>query len=148
MPGVSDVNLVVRVYPPDWQPGNQMIDGDGPGDDAEKAPGAGGDTALMASLPTPEADAVQIRNFPNPFNPSTTFSYRIPDGEAGMVTLEVYTLRGQRVVSLVDAVQSPGEYQVQWNGTDARGAKVSSGLYLYRLRVGDRSIVRKMSIVK
>jgi hypothetical protein len=143
-PGVSPVNLVVRVYPPDWQPGNQMIDGDGNGEDGEQAV----ETATMGGVPTPEPDRVQIRNYPNPFNPSTTFSYRIPAGEARSVNLEVYTLRGQRVASLVDAVQSPGDYQVQWDGTDARGVKVSSGVYLYRLRVDGASVVRKMTIAK
>jgi hypothetical protein len=139
-PGATPVTVFVRVYPPDWQPGNSKPD-DGGGDKYTV-----GQTTLQSneSLSTD----LRIQNFPNPFNPSTTFAYRVPEGETGRVSLEIYSLRGRRIATLVDGVQAPGEYQVQWNGVDSRGEKVSSGMYLYRFQVDREMIIRKMTIIK
>ena len=71
---------------------------------------------------------------PNPFNPSTTIAYEVP--EQTHLTLTVYNLLGQEVVRLMDQVQAAGRYEAVWNGTNTRGAGVASGVYLYRIVSG------------
>ncbi len=73
---------------------------------------------------TPSAYALR-QNFPNPFNPSTTFSYSLP--VRSHVRLHVYSILGQQVAELVDADQPAGTFQVTWN------ADVTSGMYFYRI---------------
>ncbi|MCB1048942.1 MAG: T9SS type A sorting domain-containing protein, partial [Calditrichaeota bacterium] len=70
-------------------------------------------------------------NYPNPFNPSTTIRYALP--EAARVTITLYNAAGQRVRTLVEGRQSAGFRQVVWDGRDERGESVSSGVYLYRM---------------
>ena len=81
-----------------------------------------------AALPTAFA---LTGNRPNPFNPSTTISYEVP--QQSHITLTVYNLLGQEVVRLVDTVQAPGHYRAFWYGRNARGQAVASGVYLYRM---------------
>ena len=93
------------------------------------------------------------QNYPNPFNPSTTIQYTINQVSFGRSSrlrtlLTVYNLQGRRVRTLVDAEQGAGEYTIQWDGTDASGDKVASGIYLYRLERGDRSESKKMVLLK
>jgi hypothetical protein len=70
-------------------------------------------------------------NYPNPFNPSTTILYGLP--QLSKVTLKVYSVLGQEMMTLVNEVQSPSYYRVVWNGTDKGGAQVSSGVYFFRI---------------
>ncbi|MFC1547230.1 FlgD immunoglobulin-like domain containing protein [Candidatus Neomarinimicrobiota bacterium] len=69
--------------------------------------------------------------YPNPFNPSTTIRYDLP--HASEVALIVYDLLGQEVARLVEGGLEPGYHQVQWDGKDARGSNVPSGIYIARL---------------
>jgi hypothetical protein len=85
-------------------------------------------------------------NYPNPFNPATTIGYRL--GEAAAVRLAVYDLLGQQIKVLVDGVQVPGSYEVQWEGTDENGKAVGSGIYFYRLEAGPRVATSKMLLVR
>ncbi|MCK9407921.1 MAG: right-handed parallel beta-helix repeat-containing protein [Bacteroidetes bacterium] len=71
------------------------------------------------------------QNYPNPFNPTTTVNYQLP--EAGNVNITIYNVLGQRVRTMMNGVQSPGYYSLQWNGTDDSGKPLSSGMYLYRM---------------
>ena len=82
------------------------------------------------------------QNYPNPFNPSTTIKYGIP--MAAEVELSVYSILGQKVVTLVNATQEAGYYRVEWNGANA----TASGVYFCLLRAGDFKSVRKMMLVK
>ncbi len=66
------------------------------------------------------------QNFPNPFNPSTTISYNIP--ELSNVKLEIFNLLGQYIATLVNTQQASGTYSYQWNPEG-----LSSGIYIYRL---------------
>ncbi|MFH1069292.1 MAG: FlgD immunoglobulin-like domain containing protein [Candidatus Glassbacteria bacterium] len=89
------------------------------------------------------------QNSPNPFNPSTTISYAIPEQTGQLqVVLNVFNLRGQIVRTLVDQPQAAGAYNVNWDGTDSQGRRISSGVYFYRLQAGDFVSTRKMVVLK
>jgi hypothetical protein len=81
------------------------------------------------------------QNFPNPFNPNTTIQYEIP--EIDNVRLEVYNLLGQKVCTLVDRRQYGGIYNVNFQADD-----LASGIYLYRLQVGEQVALRKMILLR
>ena len=89
-------------------------------------------------------------NYPNPFNPSTTIRFSIPaQGGSMPVTLSVYNTTGQRITTLVAAEMLPGTYTATWNGMDANGLAVASGVYFYRLNVGQVfEQTRQMSLLK
>jgi len=88
------------------------------------------------------------QNSPNPFNPSTTISYGVPEGQAVQVSLKIYGLRGRLVRTLVDAERKPGNYSVFWDGRDGSGQQISSGIYFYRMIAGEFTQVRKMVLLK
>ncbi len=85
-------------------------------------------------------------NYPNPFNPTTTIRYDLPQNSK--VILTIYNILGQKVRTLVQKQQPAGQYQVQWDGRDDSGEKVSSGVYLYKMVAGDFVQVKKMLLVK
>jgi hypothetical protein len=85
-------------------------------------------------------------NFPNPFNPSTTIFYTIP--QAGHVQIEVYNVRGQMVRKLEDQDQTSGEHSVVWNGLDDIGKAQPSGVYFYRVSFNGQTEIRKMLLLK
>ena len=97
------------------------------------------------SLPT--AYALE-KNFPNPFNPSTTIQYSIPADAAGHVELVIYNMTGQKVRTLVSGAQEAGYYNIVWNGADDAGEVVASGIYLYKLVSGNFSKIEKMTFIK
>ena len=86
------------------------------------------------------------QNYPNPFNSTTTLRYQLTGWDR--VQLEIFALNGQKVRTLVDVPQQPGIYQVSWDGTDAQGQTVSTGVYLVRLQMGHFAQVKKMMAVK
>ena len=87
------------------------------------------------------------RNFPNPFNPSTTIEYAIP--QPGKVVLDVFNVAGQRVRRLVRETQHPaGIYTVEWDGLDHSGRQAGSGVYFYRLQAVDFVKTRKMLLIQ
>jgi len=88
----------------------------------------------------------QIR--PNPFNGSTTISCALPGDLSQRVTLKVYNVLGQRVITLMDRYLSPGRHTVHWDGRDDHGYPVASGLYLCRLRAGQRTKTVKMMLLR
>jgi hypothetical protein len=103
---------------------------------------------VNAAVALPKAFALS-QNSPNPFNPSTTISYEIPESSGSVkVVMAVYNIRGQKVITLVDELKETGQYSVNWNGQDESGRRVSSGVYFYRMNAGDFKAVRKMVIVK
>ncbi len=110
----------------------------------------GSETARISSAAVVLPKAYSLgQNSPNPFNPSTTISYELPESAGAVrVVLDVYNIRGQKVVTLVDELKDAGRYTVNWDGSDAGGRRVSSGVYFYRMRAGEFSTVRKMVILK
>jgi 5'-nucleotidase/UDP-sugar diphosphatase len=86
------------------------------------------------------------QNYPNPFNPETQISYSLP--QDGQVRLAIYNVLGQQVKVLVDEYQSAGIKTVIWDGRNQSGETVSSGMYFYRLQVGEVVQTKKMSLMK
>ena len=92
-------------------------------------------------------DYALFQNYPNPFNPTTTITYQLK--EKGNVILEIFDILGRRINSIVNnVVQSPGQHNVVWNGLNSAGEKVSSGIYIYRLRAKDFISTKKMILLK
>jgi hypothetical protein len=82
-----------------------------------------------------------IRNYPNPFNPSTTIRYELSEIEAeNPISLAVYNILGQKVIELVRSAQSPGLYSIDWNGCGKNGMDVPSGVYFCVLMTGNSAI--------
>ena len=72
------------------------------------------------------------QNYPNPFNGKTKIEYKVP--ELSNVKVEIYNIIGQKVKTLIDSEQSPGYYEVYWDGTNNQGQSVSSGQYIARIQ--------------
>jgi hypothetical protein len=86
------------------------------------------------------------QNYPNPFNPSTTIYLDLP--KAGQVQLEVFNILGAKVTTLLDDYLLPGSHSVSWDGRDASGKGVSSGVYFVRMVIGDFRSTIKLSLIK
>ena len=100
------------------------------------------EATTTSSDPEEIAGAFELhQNYPNPFNPATKISFNIPD--PSHVSLEVYNIQGQKVTTLIDGHRDAGSHNVTFDASS-----FSSGLYLYRLRAGDFSEVRKMMLMK
>jgi hypothetical protein len=84
--------------------------------------------------------------YPNPFNASTIIEFGLP--EAGEVSLEVYNILGQKIMTLANGKYEAGQHTIQWNGTDETGRTVASALYLYRLVTDFGEDTKKMSLMK
>ncbi len=98
-----------------------------------------------AGLILPKVFAVEA-NHPNPFNPSTTIAFSLPESQN--VLLKVYGVDGRVVATLVHESRSAGRHEVIWQGRNDAGQAVASGTYFYRIEAGPYSQVRKMSLMK
>lgn len=92
------------------------------------------------------SDEVQLsfnlaQNYPNPFNPTTTITYQIP--ETGFVTLKIYNPLGEEISVIVNNIQSAGTHVINFDGSG-----ISSGVYIYQLKTGNFSSIRKMILMK
>jgi len=85
-------------------------------------------------------------NFPNPFNPETSFSFSLK--EQAPTKLYIYNIKGQLVRKLIDGVYPSGKHQVVWNGKDNAGRNVASGVYLYRLESKNFSQTKRAILMK
>ncbi len=85
-------------------------------------------------------------NYPNPFNPSTTIRFTLP--QAGRVTLRIYTVDGSLVRTLLDEEWTAGSHEVSWQGRDTDGQQVASGAYFCQLVAGTDSRTHKMVLMK
>ncbi len=90
---------------------------------------------------TTPIDFALVGNYPNPFNPSTTISYSIP--EDGKVTVKVFDVLGRELATLVNDVISAGAHSVLWNGNN-----FASGIYFYSVTFKNQTLYKKMLLVK
>lgn len=92
------------------------------------------------------------QNYPNPFNPTTNIDFDISHNGStsgiSNVRLDIFNILGQNVKTLLDEPLGPGTYTVEWDGTNSGGSKVATGIYLYRLQVGDKHQSKKMLLLK
>jgi chitodextrinase len=101
------------------------------------------DRAELVALPSITA---LKQNYPNPFNPETTIPYTVAN--EGPVSLRIYNTLGQQVTTLVNDGHSLGYYQVVWDGRDAFGHHVASGIYMVRMAAPDYTRVSKILLLK
>ena len=111
---------------------------------------ANAQTTNVEQLQVPERTSL-LPNYPNPFNPETWIPYQL--AETGDVTLTIYDINGRVVRDLDLGYQRAGVYQsraraARWDGRNAHGEPVASGIYFYTLKAGDFSATRKMLIQK
>jgi len=85
-------------------------------------------------------------NYPNPFNPSTTIDYSLPNRTH--VSIKIYNVMGQLVRELINADQSAGDHLVTWDGKDKAGSTVPTGIYFYRVQTDSFAESRKMLLLK
>jgi hypothetical protein len=107
--------------------------------------GAGSLLALGIADPLPMAFALH-QNFPNPFNPSTTIRFDLP--EAADVSLIIYNILGQEIRTLMTLRMEAGRQSAIWNGLNNNGQMTGSGLYVCRLTAGDFVDTRKMLLMR
>jgi parallel beta-helix repeat protein/predicted outer membrane repeat protein len=86
------------------------------------------------------------QNYPNPFNPETTIYFTTEYTENA--ELFIYNIKGQKIKRLIDKNLPVGKHAVVWDGKDSNGKSVVSGIYFYRLKVGDFEESRKMLLLK
>ncbi|MBI5727147.1 MAG: T9SS type A sorting domain-containing protein, partial [Ignavibacteriales bacterium] len=108
-------------------------------------------TNLSIVSGTQYADAIPtnftvFQNYPNPFNPSTRISYSIPT--ATNVTIKVYDMLGNEVITLLNEEQTQGMHTMNWNGVNAQGSKVATGTYIYSVKAGNQQTHKKMILLK
>ncbi len=102
-------------------------------------------TNVEADIERP-LDYILRQNYPNPFNPTTKINFSIPSVGANCcspVQLKVYNILGNEVATLINEEKNPGNYEVDFNAED-----LPSGIYFYRLTVGERSLAKKMILMK
>ncbi len=105
------------------------------------------DGAIVVGIPSDQEHLERpiqyslFQNYPNPFNPETRISYSLPVG--CQVSLEVYNIAGEKVVTLVDQRQGAGYHRVTW---DASG--MASGIYLCRMKAGNFTQTQKMDLLR
>jgi PKD repeat protein len=107
-------------------------------------------TIAAANVENPDLKSVLENSavaYPNPFNPSTTISFYLP--EASPVKVQIYDILGRSVKILLDDNLNAGVNSVRWDGTDASGRHVGSGQYIYRISAANgTNIVRRMMLLK
>ncbi len=91
--------------------------------------------------PLPEEFSLS-QNYPNPFNPSTRIKYIVPT--RSQVTIDIYDLLGKHIDQLVNGLKEPGSHEIDWKAGD-----VASGVYIYRMKSGERIVaVKKMMLIR
>ncbi len=100
---------------------------------------------FITEVEQPEA-FVLLRNYPNPFNSTTTIEYQLPvDAE---VTVAVYNIQGQQVCRLMEGFLPAGLQRFSWNGNSDNGMPVASGVYICRIDRGAQRLHHRMLLLK
>jgi len=101
--------------------------------------------AAESEVPIPTSYAL-YQNYPNPFNPTTEIRFDLP--EAVRAELKVFNILGQEVVTLVDDIRNAGAYRILWDGKNAAGLSVASGVYIYQLKTPSFTNAKKMMLLR
>lgn len=103
-------------------------------------------TSVAEATTNAPSELTLYPNFPNPFNPATTIRYQLR--EAGKVKIVLYNLLGEEVRNLFDGWQMAGMHALSWDGRNKLGLNSSSGVYVCRIESGDRSVTRKLLLLR
>ncbi|MGH7599576.1 MAG: FlgD immunoglobulin-like domain containing protein [bacterium] len=116
-----------------------------------------GERDLPTEASLPEVFTLE-QNFPNPFlsgaksrsagNPATKISFEVPPDWTKPVTLRIFNVQGHLVKTLVEGKVAPGAHTIVWDGKDAAGEPVASGIYFYKIISGNFVAVKKMLFTK
>jgi hypothetical protein len=106
----------------------------------------GGATDVPANAVTEPIRLSLRQNAPNPFSDETSVRFAVP--EAGTVSLDVFDVTGRRVARLVDGLLPAGSHVARWDGRDAAGSRVASGVYLLKLSAGGESVARQVVLTR
>jgi hypothetical protein len=110
------------------------------------------DTKLTNEIVTVENEAtipdyfLLEQNYPNPFNPSTTLSFVI--GQPSFVSLKIFDVLGNKIVTLVNEEKPSGSYEVEFNGYSGNGINLTSGVYFHKLQAGNFVETKKMILLR
>ena len=104
------------------------------------------ESMLLEILSQIPSEFVLGKNYPNPFNPITKLDYLLP--RRSDVSIRIYNMLGQEIITLLDQEQSYGKYSILWNGLDWSGKQVASGVYFTELKAGNVRRVTKMLLMK
>jgi len=85
------------------------------------------------------------QNYPNPFNPLTTINYKLPNNAP--VTLKVYNMLGEEIISLLNQDMTAGQHQIIWDGRDFSGKMAPSGLYFYTIKSKEFEETKRMLLL-
>ncbi len=97
------------------------------------------------SSDTPQIISYKIYNYPNPFNPTTTFFYQI--NQPANVEISIYNLKGEKVKTLVKDNKNTGNYEIVWDGKNKNNQRVSSGVYLYKMDINNKTHTVKRCVL-
>ena len=111
----------------------------------------GGVTGIEESKDVPPKEFSLMQNYPNPFNPSTIIKYELK--ARGHISIKVFNVLSQEVVTVLNETKEAGTYTVEWNGKDNNGKEIGCGVYFYRMIVikGDGEVfisLRKMILLR
>lgn len=120
-------------------------------------PGPSGDTGIVYRVIPAAGTAAEgpdetpasfslSQNYPNPFNPSTQIRYDLR--HVGTASIQIFDVLGREVATLADGPHAAGVHAVEWNGTDASGETVPSGVYVYQLRTEAGVVSRTMTLIR
>ena len=94
----------------------------------------------------PKMPLTLFKNHPNPFNPSTSIKYYLPD--KCRLEIHIYDCAGRCIANLINKEQEMGYNKMSWDGLDERGIPVASGIYFYSLKAGKTSLSKKMALLR
>ncbi|MGM0705772.1 MAG: FlgD immunoglobulin-like domain containing protein, partial [Bacteroidota bacterium] len=97
-------------------------------------------------IPLESFETALHANYPNPLRNETTIEYEL--AEPGEATIEIYNVLGQRVRRLVNREHEAGPHTMRWDGRNDAGQRVASGTYFYRMKAGDVSTARQMTVIR
>ncbi|HLX13020.1 MAG TPA: FlgD immunoglobulin-like domain containing protein, partial [Bacteroidota bacterium] len=100
---------------------------------------------MLEGVNTPKAFALS-QNYPNPFNPTTRMTVDVP--KSSTVEVSVFDILGQKIATLMNGQQPAGSFTIEWNGQDAKGLQVPTGMYFVRMTSDAFSSVRKIMLMK
>jgi hypothetical protein len=107
---------------------------------------ANSNTGLIERTNALPQQATLMQNNPNPFNPTTTIGYFLP--KQTHVSLKIYNVLGQEMITLMNEVQEAGNRSIAWDATNNKGQTVGSGVYFYRIQTGDFVQTKKMLLLR